>query len=237
MKIQILKFSHYDKMSSPSPNSIWLASFDIGKKNFAFCVEEVDCSKMEDLTNIPYRQRYYKDGTYTAEFRHLMKEVCLNGKIILLENVDLTEGTAASLYLDPMVFIHMTQTLDKYRHIWDQCTTFVIEQQVSFGNKRNTMALKLGQHCMSYFIFTYAHFKQSIEFPAYHKTKVLGAPAKMSKYERKMWSVNRALDILTDRGDESTLKSITSRKKRDDVCDCITMLQSFKYLVMVDKSI
>lgn len=223
--------------SAPNPDCIWLASFDIGKKNFAFCVEEVDCARMNQLENIPYRDRYYKDGTYTADFRNLMKEVCLNGQIILLENVDLTEGTSDKAYLDPLLFVHMTNVLDRYKHIWDKCTTFIVEQQVSFGNKRNTMALKLGQHCLSYFIFLYANFKQSIEFPSYYKTKILGAPKKMSKYERKMWSVNRALDILTDRGDTITTKAVKTRKKRDDVCDCITMLQSFKYLVMVDKSI
>jgi hypothetical protein len=224
-------------MTSPREHCIWLASFDIGKKNFAFCVEEVDLSKMEQIQNIPIQARYFKDGTYTNEFRALMKKVCLNGNIILLENIDLTEGANTKEYLDPIIFITMTKVLDQYKEYWNQCTSFVIEQQMSFGNKRNTMALKLGQHCLSYFIFQYANFKQSVEFPAYHKTKVLGSPKKMSKYERKMWSVNRALDILIDREDEQTLKNIRTRKKKDDVADTITMLQAFKYLTFVDRSI
>jgi len=222
---------------SPSTGCIWLASFDIGKVNFSFCVEEVDLSQMEQLQTIPKPCRYYKDGTYTNEFRALMKRVCLNGKIILLENLDLTVGSDSKQYLDPMIFITMNQVMDKYKEYWDQCVSFVIEEQMGFKNKRNTMALKLGQHCLSYFIFNYANFKQAIEFPSYHKTQVLGSPKKMSKYERKMWSVNHALDILTDRDDEAFLKNIRTRKKKDDVADCITMLQAFKFLAFVDKCI
>jgi hypothetical protein len=37
------------------------------------------------------------------------------------------------------------------------------------------MALKLGQHCWSYFSIHYGRSKNIIEFPAYHKTQVLGA--------------------------------------------------------------
>ena len=97
------------------------------------------------------------------------------------------------------------------------------------------MAVKLGQHCYSYFLILFSTFKIPVEFPAYHKTKVMGAPKKMSKYERKIWSVNQAIHVLMNRNDNDTLQEITSRKKRDDMCDVIMQLQAFKYMVFVDK--
>lgn len=216
---------------------IRLASFDIGKKNFAFCVEEINLNDLLTIENIPKTSRYFKDGTCTPEFLEILKKVYTSGKIILLENVDLTENCNKKEYLDPLIFINMNKVLDKYQSYWDTCTSFIIEQQMGFGKKRNYMALKLGQHCFSYFIFNYANFKDTIDYPAYYKTKVLGAPKKISKYQRKMWAVNKAMDILSDRNDFDNIKSITSRKKRDDVADVIVQLQSYKFLVFVDKNV
>ena len=48
-------------------------------------------------------------------------------------------------------------------HLYDFIS---IEKQMSFRGKRNTMALKLGQHCYSYFVFKYGASKEIIEFPA-----------------------------------------------------------------------
>jgi hypothetical protein len=219
------------------PTIVWLASFDIGKKNFAFCIEEINLDDLQSIQNISKNDRYYKDGTSTPEFTKILKKVCTNGKIILIDNIDLTYDTDKSQYLDPLIFVNMNTVLDRYKEYWNKCTSFVIEQQMGFGNKRNYMALKLGQHCFSYFIFNYANFKQTVEFPSYYKTKVLGSGKKLSKYQRKTWAVHKAMDILADREDHKSMEIINNRKKRDDVSDVIVQLQSYKYLVFVDKSI
>jgi hypothetical protein len=217
---------------------IWIASFDIGKKNFAFCVEEVDTDKLKSLNNVQKSLRYNRDGTPTHNFRKVLKKVCLNGRTKLLENVDLTNGCSKTKYLDPQLFINMTNLLDKYREYWDKCEVFIIEQQMSFGRRKyNTMALKLGQHCFSYFVIMYSTFKTTIEFPAYHKTQVLGARKKMSKKERKEWAVDKAIDILSNRDDNESLEKLSSKKKKDDYSDTIVQLQAFKYLLYVDQSL
>jgi hypothetical protein len=118
---------------------------------------------------------------------------------------------------------------------------------MSFGKKVNTMALKLGQHCESYFLFKYGRFKEVIEFPSYYKTQVLGAEklkkttktGKVSykaidKTARKKWAIDEASTILAEREDFHTLSEITSMKKSDDVSDVIVQLQAFKYLFFVD---
>lgn len=121
---------------------------------------------------------------------------------------------------------------------------------MSFGkNKRNTMALKLGQHCYSYFTIKYGRFKKVIEFPAYHKTQVLGAEKirgkkfkngnyrwkTIDKPTRKKWSVAKATEILTYRGEKETIENIKTKAKKDDLADTLTQLQAFKYLFFIEK--
>ena len=144
-----------------------LASFDIGKKNFAFCVEEFDKDALLRNKNPASANRYNPDGTPTEEMVSVLSDVCGNGKIILFKNSDLTEGCLQGAYLDPETFHNMIDLLDKYKDLWDTCDAFVIEQQMAFRGKRNPMAVKLGQHCYSYFCFMYGRFKTYVEFPAF----------------------------------------------------------------------
>lgn len=223
------------------------ASFDIGKKNFAFCIEEFDRDEIINLDYVKENVRYNPDGTPTEEFGKIIEKVCLNGKVILYDNVDLTYG-CENVYLDRKTFHNMTEVLDKYVKYWDTCDVFVVEEQMLFGKKRNPMAVKLGQHCMSYFMFKYSIFKDVIEFPSYHKTIVLGAEKEkkltktgkvtykaVNKTKRKKWSAEKALDILTERDDFETLSKISSRRKKDDLGDVLCQAQAFKILAYIDK--
>ena len=218
-------------------NHILIACFDIGKKNFAFNVDRVNISKLSNIENVPLKNRYMKNGTPTSDFYKTMTNVCKSIKTLKVENLDLTTGCDKKQYLDPRTYINMYNTLEKYKEIWDKCSVFIIEQQMSFGRKNNTMAIKLGQHCYSYFLFNYGVFKEIMEFPAYHKTKVLGAPRKLSKPERKKWAIEKAMSLLSQRGDNEIIDKLNSRKKRDDMSDCILMSVSFSYLTYVDKKI
>jgi len=229
-------------------NIVWLASFDIGKKNFSFYVEEVDLSELQDCNDVPKTRRYEACGTPTTRFQPTLDKLCNIGKKILLENVDLTVGCDKSQYLDPKTMHNMIEILDQYSEYWEQCDAFVIEKQMSFGKRHNTMALKLGQHCWSYFAIKYG--KVSIEeFPAYHKTQVLGAEKikketksgkvrykAIDKPARKKWCISKALNILDDRGDLDTISVIQATRKKDDLCDVICQLQAYKYLQYVDSS-
>jgi hypothetical protein len=229
---------------------IWIGSFDIGKLNFAFCIEEFSKSKLLAIKNIPSVKRYNADGTATTKMQNILDQVFANGRIVLHRNLNLTENCDPKAKLDPETFHNMIDALDHYAEYWDKCSAFVIEEQMSFGKKLNKMAMKLGQHCYSYFAFKYGRYKSIIEFPAYHKTQILGAPKvegkpyksgkirykAMEKPARKKWSVEKAIEILTNRGEMQVLEGLTSVKKRDDLADVLNQLQSFKYRIYVDKS-
>jgi hypothetical protein len=240
-----------------SDNIIWIASFDIGKKNFAFYVEEINRDALSAIPIIATCGRYNRDGTPTLAFAKVLKQVYTNGKVILHRNVDITDGCDGSSYLEPEMFHNMTDILDHYSGYWDQCDAYVVEQQMSFGlvkgksgkqnSKQNTMAVKLGQHCWSYFALRYGRSKPVVEFPAYHKTQILGAPKvpnksgkgykAMDKPARKKWSAVKMIEILTERGDWDVLDTLSSIRKKDDLADTLCQLQAYKFLTYVDKSI
>lgn len=232
-------------------NIIWSASFDIGKKNFAFYIEEYNIEDINNQKNITKNKRYNKDGTTTKEFSKVIKNICLNGKTIIFKNSDLTIGCDKKKYLDKKIYYNMYDLLDNYKEYWDKCKYFVIEQQMSFGNRRNTMALKLGQHCYSYFVYRYGRFGKDIfEFPAYHKTQVLGAQKIQKKLKsgkisykaidkpaRKKWSIIKATEILENRNELEIMNQLKSKKKKDDLADVLCQLQAFKFLYFIDKTI
>lgn len=229
---------------------IWAMSIDIGKKNFAFYIEEFDLNYLSKLQNIPKSERYNPNGTPTPKMEKLLQKIYKNGRTILYKNSDLTENCTLGSYLDPETYHNMNDLLDSHKEYLDKCSYFVIEMQMSFKGKNNTMAIKLGQHCYSYFTFMYSRFKTIVDFPAYHKTQVLGAQKiekktktgkitykAIDKPTRKKWSVIKAKEIFTEREDEKHLEILTKSRKKDDLADVVCQLTSWKYLKFIDKSI
>lgn len=216
-------------------------SFDIGKCNFAFYIEEFNETQCESIKNIPKNKRFQADGTCSEEYKKIISDIYLNGNTILYKNLDLTKDTNKSKYLDQKVCLNMITELDKVKDKLDLCNIVVIEQQMSFKNSQNTMAIKLAQNCLSYFLHRYGDTKEIFEFPAYHKTQILGAPKvggkAMSKPQRKKWATEKAIEILMERGETEALDLVSKSKKKDDLADVLLQLQSFKYLRYVDKSI
>lgn len=216
---------------------IRVASFDIGKKNFSFYIEEFDNFSSNTKNTLVYNH----DGTPSPETDKLIKKICKKGKTILHKNLDITKNTKNKNF-DFELLYNMNDVLDLYSEYFDDCQYIIIEQQMNFGKgKSNPMAMKLGQHCFSYMTFRYGRFKKVIEYPAYHKTQVLGAPKvngkgkrmkAMDKPQRKKWNIMKCIELLKLRGDTETLKFIESAKKKDDLSDTFCQLQAFKIQLM-----
>lgn len=229
---------------------LWIASFDIGKKNFCWCIEECDEKNLSSIQNISKKEdRFSKDGTASLEMKNILKNIFENGKIIDHQNTDLTSLCKNETSLEIQIFVNMYELLEKFMNLWSKCDFFVIEEQMHFGIKTNFMAVKLAQHCFSYFVFKFGKSKPIIDFPSYHKTQILGAPKiegkpyksglirykAMEKPARKKWAVEKAIEILSFRKDFQTLNNLTSKKKKDDLADTFLQLQAFKYVYFVDK--
>lgn len=225
-----------------------VASFDIGSRNFAFCIEKFDSCVLTNYKNTNKDERYNEDGTCKSDFSEILNNVYKNGELVIFCNNDLLKGKKSTSYVDSENYYNMYELLEKYKSYFDKCDVILIEQQMSFGAKKyNTLAVKLGQHCMSYFIYKYGKTKKVIEYPAYYKTITLGAPKvekilksgkksykAMDKAARKKWSIIKCEEILKIRDDDETMKNLKTKKKKDDLSDVLIQLQSFKFLYYVE---
>lgn len=209
-----------------------VASFDIGKKNFSFCVEEFDEVNILELkTKVPLpKNRFLSDGQATDEMKLVINELTSKGKILLLKNIDLTKGAKCEKVFNTDWCYNMTEELDKYNDVFSLCSIIVIEQQMAFGARINFMALKLAQHCSSYFMFRFGKNIEIVDYPAYNKTKLLGALKieTKTKPKRKKWAELKAKEILDIRCDLENSKILFEAKKKDDLSDVICQLQAYK---------
>jgi hypothetical protein len=236
--------------------TIWIVSFDIGKANFAFYIEEVNINELKKIENIVKESRYNQNGSLTNEMNNLLNKVYCTGKTIIYVNEDLTKDTNKKKYLDTDIYYNMNDHLDKYLSYFDKCSYFIIELQL----KRNTMAMKLGQHCYSYFTIKYGEKLRSgnnkckyiVEFPSFYKTQILGAEKifdkkykngnikwkTMDQRMRKKWAVTKGKEILKIREEDNILEDISKlprgKRKLDDIFDTKLMIEAFKYMYFVD---
>jgi len=228
---------------------VYAVSIDIGKKNFAIVIEKFDKKELGKIDNLEKNDRYNSDGTCTDSFLSVLDQVYMVGEIIMYDKVDLTTNCDAKKTLDPESYHNLTVYLDSIKERYlDKCSLVLIERQMAFGKKINLMAVKLAQHCYSYFQIKYGRKMTVIDFDAFNKTLVLGAPkvegkkSKKGKYrfksmkqtDRKKWAVEKAVEILEIRGDSESMKKIMGSKKKDDFADCFVQLQSAKYMYYVD---
>jgi len=236
-----------------SENKEWVVAFDPGKINFAFIIEEIDTDMLENLVCPNKKDRFFNNRDIEQEKKKRKKREDLEptdsyvdflekfyhcGKTILCSNNNITDTNSTdskkkgSKALDVSLFLRLTDLLDKHKYYFDQCSTIIIEQQMSFGARINTMAIKIAQHTYSYFLFRYRDTKKIIEFPSYNKTQILGAPGGLEKPKRKKWAIEKADEIWTLRGDLSTSMFVGSKKKKDDMSDCLLHVLSY---IITDK--
>lgn len=220
-----------------------ICSFDIGKKNFAFCIEEIDTKKITALKPklSLLSMRYNRDGTPTEELQEILNIIFSEGKIVLYQNLDLTFECDQKAQLDPKTFYNMIDALDKYADDWENCDTIIIEEQM----KTNISAVKLAQCCFTYFAIKYRS-KTVLEFPSRYKTQILGAPRTekkgrkttrwiaMTKTQRKKWAVSKAARILKDRNETEALNIIRNARKKDDLADTFLSGKAYQFLRYVD---
>jgi hypothetical protein len=170
---------------------MWIASFDIGMKNFSFVI--LNIIKDDISLKIPLFD------------------------IVHFENLDIRNSQ------NEYTILNLVDVLDSYKTLWDDCQVVLIEQQMQSRHASNIKALKISQHVLTYFTIHYKDSKKIIEYPSYYKTQIFNAP-KMTKYERKKWSVNKVKEILKEKCQEEILKGI---KKVDDICDNVLMILTY----------
>jgi len=188
---------------------IRLASFDIGRCNFAQYVEDFDSECIFSLEkrykNLPKNQQRRVKGVMNSNIKEILQETSLCGDRVSTGVYDFT--TEKCQGLDIPARLRLLSHLSRFEELWNTCDIFVIEQQyfTTFGKKSsggaNIDAIKVAETVFMWFLERYP-FKTITYFGSQFKTQIFGANWKMSKIQRKNWAVEKTKEIYTDRDDK-----------------------------------
>ena len=221
-------------------DNIQILSMDMGTKNFAFWVDVYPRSVLRKFSNTVLS--YEPDGRPTFATQRVIEAVSVSGQTLLFSNTDVSSSDDTKTTVSADTLCNITDLLDYHKTIFSQCDYIVVERQMQFGKIRNPNAIRIAHHVQSYFHLMFGRLARVIDFPAYHKTQVLGAPKvahltkkgltrykAVDKPTRKKWACSIAEDILLARLDWDSIEKMTDMKKKDDVSDCL--LQSIAFLL------
>lgn len=201
-----------------------IASFDIGKNNFAQYVEKCSLDKLLEL-NKKYQRldsslKRRTKGSMNKSVEKILEELFLCGERVDIGVFNFQTGDASkSKKLDNHTRLNFLKHMEQYKWLWETCDIFLIEQQFinTFvrGGGINVDALKLGE-ALTIWILDRFPDKTVVSFGSQYKTQVLGAPEKLKKPQRKKWAVQKTLDIFTLREDQEAIQiyALTEKIKR-----------------------
>jgi hypothetical protein len=210
-------------------SSLNIISIDIGLRNLAICKESYN---IKSILNIKSPCEFYDNkGCALPDMIRFVKDIGKHGKLMYWERKDLGDKKC---FHAGYSYITLIEWLDKLYNsgIFNDVHTILIEQQM----KTNNIALSIMHHIHCYFKIKYKLYKNIILYPSKNKTRILGAAlmeekcgkmVKISKYQRKTWSVKYITNLLQERKDDKSLTILTSEKKKDDLSDVIAQLLSY----------
>lgn len=197
--------------------NIRIASFDVGKKNFAQYIEDVDSKILLELeerySKIPKKSKGKINGSLSNDIMEIVDKICLSGTRVQTGVYDLRNSTSDTLDLTTRK--NLLNHLYKYQDIWNTCDIIVIEQQYfktwsgrskrNRGTEANVDAIKIAESIFIWFLDNYP-MKYITYFGSQNKTQILGAPWKMKKPQRKKWAEEKAREIYNSRNDVSMIE-------------------------------
>ena len=171
----------------------------------------------------------------------------LNGSIDLLyfnkiDFRDITVGTeenesTGTTKISPGILNRLTQFLTSLLPAFYNSpeSVIAIERQMAINYK----ATRIFQHVLTFFMIHAPYFKNYcmiIDIAPQLKGAVLGAPKRLTYNELKTWSIEKANEILTLRGDTVSLNILKTHRgktktKADDLADTIIQIEAWFRLV------
>lgn len=161
---------------------------------------------------------------------------CNKDKIITeaYEKIDLLGTQNTEKVTIDYINRNVLMVLDNYINLILNCDLIIIERQLS----ENYRMVRFSQHIITYLMVKVRDNSLKtviMEIDSKLKTKMLNAPRKLNKREVKLWSIEKATEILTLRKDENSLNVLQKAKsKKDDLAD--TVIQIEAVFVMIHES-
>lgn len=201
---------------SPSLNLIRIASFDIGKKNFAHYIEEISHSDIEELANEYALVKKSKGNiipTKSPEYKDFLQKVYAKGRRVHTGVYDIRNAEKQDV-LDIDTRKNLIKHLSSFEELWRTCDAFIIEQQYfrpstkgrrSGGTEANVDAIKIAEALMIWLLGRYPD-KIHGYFPSTNKTQLLCAPPRLGRKEVKMFCFEEAKKLYTLRNDQGMME-------------------------------
>lgn len=195
-----------------------LASFDIGKVNFAHYIEDIDVSKIlsveKEYTTLPKKLQRKTKGELSEEMKKIIDDLYLSGERIHTGVYDIRVDSS-SQFFDIKTRKNLICHLDSYRSLFSECDIFVIEQQYfktwsgrkkksGPGTEANVDAIKIAEAVVTWLLCEYP-LKEVMYFGSQNKTQMLGAPWNLTKTQRKKWARVECRRLYELRNDKSLI--------------------------------
>jgi hypothetical protein len=199
---------------------IELASFDIGKNNFAQYVEVFNLGELMNCSQkyfgLSGKERRKTKGKVTPEIKNLLDRVYLSGRRKEIGVFDFQENFGGNRKLDNATRKELIKHLSSYSHLWRTCDIVIVEQQYTnrFGAKSgiNMDAINMGEGLKMWFLDHYPEIAV-LTFGSQYKTQILGAPYGLTKPQRKKWATEKTLEIFKMRNDQQAIMLYELREK------------------------
>lgn len=189
---------------------MFVASIDIGLRNFAICVQWFPDYLLKNLGN----DCLYLGEIVFWELKDVAKEIKVGPKDPL----------------DTILFKRLNQYLDSLRDKLQGVMYLLVEIQKNNNKTLNYKAARVFQHICTYFYLKYPTITV-IEYPSSHKSQLLGAPKGLKTPQLKKWCIDKAASVLINREDHDSHAFLMSHKKKDDLADTFCMIESYKVLL------
>lgn len=149
------------------------------------------------------------------------------------DNSSETNGTTG---INPQILYTASSILMELLPIFQESRIIAIERQLAINYK----STRIFQHILTFFLMVINTFKNYciiMDINPKLKGKMLGAPKGLNHYSLKMWSIDKAIELLTWRNDQLALQIINHHRKNknkqigktkaDDLADTVNQIEAW----------
>lgn len=124
------------------------------------------------------------------------------------------------------LYLSLTHYLDQHLNLFMTCHLILIERQLPI----NYRSVRVSQHLISYFSLLLRDsplLPALLEIDPRLKGRQLESPPYLTDRGLKKWAVEKAQEILQERGDQKALTIIHRERKKDDLSDTVVQIEAF----------
>lgn len=159
---------------------------------------------------------------------HVIRRTKSETKTLMLNkfNFTISSHDESTIGLDTMYYTRVIEYFGQYINYFTTSQYIIIESQLPI----NYDMVRLCQHIITFLLLYVKNQGLKpliVEIDPKFKSKLFGAPPKMTYAELKKWAWENAVKILNARGDSQTAKVITDSGKKDDYGDVICYTEAW----------